>query len=193
MNFLAHLFLSCQSEDLIIGNMIADFIRNKEVAGYSEGVQQGIFLHRSIDHFTDNHAMVRQGTQRLRPIHGKYSPVVIDIFYDYCLAKNWATYSPQKFPEFREWIYDILRKRKNDLPDRLEKRISRWIEGDWLQGYSTKEGLHFVFKQMDKRTKFPSAFAKSVDHLHENFELYNKEFNLFFPEVIQMVDEKCNC
>ena len=48
MNFLAHLYLSGEDEELMIGNFIADFIRNREVTNYSEGIQKGIFLHRKI-------------------------------------------------------------------------------------------------------------------------------------------------
>ena len=55
MNFLAHIFLSCGSEDLLIGNFIADFISNKEVNQYDPEVQKGIQLHREIDSYTDNH------------------------------------------------------------------------------------------------------------------------------------------
>jgi len=89
MNFLYHLYLSNNDDDLLIGNLIADFIRNEELANYSPEIQKGIFLHRQIDMFTDNHSRVRKGTHRLQPKHHKYSPVVIDIFHDYFLADNW--------------------------------------------------------------------------------------------------------
>ena len=82
MNYLAHLFLSCQDEDLVIGNFIADSIRNKEVATFSPAIQQGISLHRKIDAYTDSHPIVRLSTRRLHPHHHKYAPVVIDIFFD---------------------------------------------------------------------------------------------------------------
>ena len=88
MNFLAHLFLSFENEDHVIGNFIADFIRNKEVKNYSLEIQQGIQIHREIDSFTDNHPSVRKGTFRLRPHHRKYAPVVIDILYDHYIGKQ---------------------------------------------------------------------------------------------------------
>jgi len=93
MNFLAHLYLSCDNEDLMIGNFIADFIRNKEVKDYSPEIQKGIFLHRQIDTYTDLHPMVKKGTHRLQKYHRKYSPVIVDVFYDYLLANNWERYS----------------------------------------------------------------------------------------------------
>ena len=52
MNFLAHTYLSFTDEQ-IVGNLIGDFIKNKKRDHLSEGIQQGITLHRAIDAFTD--------------------------------------------------------------------------------------------------------------------------------------------
>ena len=89
MNHLAHFFLSGNDEDLAIGNFVADFITNRELPNYTEGVKRGIFLHRAIDAFTDSHLVVKQSTKRLHPFHHKYSPVIVDVYYDFLLAKNW--------------------------------------------------------------------------------------------------------
>ena len=43
MNYLAHLLLSGDEEDLMIGNFVADFIKNKDLPHFTEGVQKGIF------------------------------------------------------------------------------------------------------------------------------------------------------
>ncbi|HFC00601.1 MAG TPA: DUF479 domain-containing protein, partial [Phaeodactylibacter sp.] len=116
MNYLAHLFLSFDDEDILIGNFIADFIQNKAVKNYSPAIQKGIYLHRQIDTFTDSHPMVKQGTHRLQAAHHKYAPVIVDIFYDYILANNWERYSDESLDDFCKKTYRILEKRINDLP-----------------------------------------------------------------------------
>ncbi len=193
MNFLAHLYLSCDNEDLLIGNMIADFIRNKEVANYPESVQKGIHLHRQIDSYTDNHPIVRQGTHRLQAVHRKYSPVVIDILYDYLLVKNWGRYSGQSLSSFTKYVYEILERRMDDMPLKLQKRLPGMIKGDWLTSYGTISGLSFVFDNMEKRAKFSAHFSEAPKSLLMNYEAYNEEFNQFFPEVIAFVNEHCAC
>ena len=193
MNYLAHLFLSCHDDDLMIGNFIADSIRNKEIADYSERIQQGIFLHRQIDSFTDNHPVVRQATRRLHPHHHKYAPVVIDIFFDNLLANNWHLYTAETLPDFSKRMYHVLTKRQKDLPLKMQKYVPNMIENDWLQKYGTKEGLQYTFERMDKRTKFKSNFVNAVSHLEVDYELYENEFNQFFPDVIQMANEFCGC
>ncbi len=193
MNFLAHLFLSCGNEDLLIGNFIADFISNKEVRQYGPEIQKGILLHRKIDSYTDNHPVVRQGTHRLQPNHHKYAPVVIDILYDHLLAKNWNRYQGQELTEFSQEVYAILENRMEELPKKLKKRLPEMIAGDWLTQYGTEEGMIFTFKKMDERTSFPSNFVSAMEDLKKNYELFENEFNTFFPEVINFVDTHCDC
>lgn len=191
MNFLAHLYLSCDNEDLLIGNMIADFIRNKEVATYPDSIQKGIQLHREIDRYTDNHPIVRQGTHRLQVTHRKYSPVVIDVLYDYFLVKNWDRYSGQSLPSFTKYVYEILERRMDDMPLKLQQRLPGMIEADWLTSYGTISGLSFVFEKMEQRAKFRARFSEAPKSLLMDYEAYNEEFNQFFPEVIGFVSERC--
>lgn len=184
MNYLAHLFLSGENEDLLIGNFIADFIKNKEVSQYNGEVQKGVFLHRKIDTYTDNHAIVRQSTRRLQAHHRKYAPVVVDILYDHLLVHNWTKYSSTPLSDYTKWVYDILENRLLELPPKLQKRIPIMIEHDWLQAYGTKKGLRYTFERMDERTRFPSNFVDAVAHLYQDYEAFDKEFNTFFPDLI---------
>ena len=93
MNFLAHLYLSGDNEDLIIGNFIADMVKGRQIENFQEEVVKGIELHRKIDYFTDNHAIVDQSKRRLRNKYRLYSGVIVDMFYDHYLAANWSEYS----------------------------------------------------------------------------------------------------
>ncbi len=191
MNYLAHLFLSCEEEELLIGNYIADSIRLPEVQLYSEGVQKGIQLHRQIDQFTDQHIMVRQSSSRLRPHHRKYAPVVTDILYDYLLANNWERYSSEDFSAFTARIYDILQRNMALMPGSLKRHLPLMIADDWLRSYGSKEGIRFVLGKMDQRTRFPSNFTAGIDHLLADYQAYNTEFNQFFPDILEYVRTQC--
>ena len=193
MNYLAHLFLSCDNEDLLIGNLIADSISNKDLAAYSPEIQEGILLHRQIDSYTDQHPLVRQGARRLSVHHRKYAPVVIDVLYDHLLANNWARYSGSTLKTFSQEIYDILLRRMAEMPPKLQRNLPGMIRHDWLGSYASLEGLRFTLSKVDERARFPSNFASAVEHLQEDYELYEKEFNQFFPEAIAFVDQHCKC
>ncbi|MEY4904537.1 MAG: hypothetical protein RLZZ292_2352, partial [Bacteroidota bacterium] len=111
MNFLAHLFLTQHNEDWMIGNMIADFIRNKDLPFLHEGVREGVMIHRKIDSLTDNHALIRQGTHRMQTHYHKYAPVIVDIYYDYLLANQWERYTEQSLRDFTTNVYAVFHRR----------------------------------------------------------------------------------
>ncbi len=193
MNFLAHIYLSCDNEDLLIGNFIADFIRNKEVPNFSPEIQKGIILHRQIDTFTDEHPLVKKGTRRLQEAHHKYAPVIVDVWYDYLLANNWDRYSGESLDDFCEGVYQVLEKRIDELPLKLQKRLPMMIEHKWLQAYGTDDGIRYTFKRLSERLSKPEYLDGVVDNLLGFNEEMTEEFNLFFPEVIEYVRENCNC
>jgi acyl carrier protein phosphodiesterase len=198
MNHLAHFFLSDNKEDIMIGNFIADFITNKELPLFTEGVQQGIMLHREIDAFTDSHPVVKQSTKRLHPFHHKYAPVIVDIYYDFLLAKNWSTYAPHltlswrnaplgepvKMADFIENIYQLLKKRNNELPEKLQKRLPYMIKNNWLMTYTTLAGLNDTFERVERQAAFPGNFGNATHHLEMYMEEFDEEFNNFFPDLI---------
>ncbi|GIS88192.1 MAG: hypothetical protein CM1200mP18_09020 [Gammaproteobacteria bacterium] len=51
MNYLAHLYLSGDIEDLVIGNFIGDAVRGDQYKRLKPAVQAGVRLHREIDRF----------------------------------------------------------------------------------------------------------------------------------------------
>ena len=190
MNHLAHLFLSGDNEDLAIGNFVADFISNRDLPQFTEGVKRGIMLHRKIDAFTDAHPSVKQSTKRLHPFHHKYSPVIVDIYYDFLLAKNWEKYSkgdPSVWNDeirlFVNKMYNILTNRKLELPLKLRNRLPHMISDDWLMRYTTFEGLHGAFLRIEKAAAFPGNFGNAAEHLEMFLDEFDAEFNVFFPDL----------
>lgn len=170
---------------LTIGNMIADFIKSNHINIYSPAVQRGIQLHRMIDTYTDQHPIVRQGTERLRPTQGKYAPVVIDILYDHLLAVNWDKYASMSLSVFAQQQYILLEENLEILPKKLRKNLPKMISGNWLEGYGQEQGIRYTLERMDERTKFPSSFVTAFDTLQEFYPLFDKEFNIFYPELMQ--------
>lgn len=192
MNHLAHFFLSGNDEDLAIGNFVADFITNRELPNYTEGVKRGIFLHREIDAFTDSHPVVKQSTKRLHPFHHKYSPVIVDVYYDFLLAKNWDKYAVGNDGDLRffvDKIYNLLTNRVLELPEKLQKRLHLMIEDDWLMRYTTFEGLNGAFLRIEKAAAFSGNFDKAAANLELFLDAFDDEFNRFFPDLQARVKE----
>lgn len=189
MNFLAHMFLTYGDKKLTVGNYVADFIRNRDLVLFPKKVVKGIMLHRHIDHFTDTHEEVLRSTRKLRKRHKKYAPVVIDVFYDYILSKNWETYANVSIREFADEIYKTLNEYSYLFPIHLQDITERMIADDFLLQYGQKAGIKKTFQRIGKRAKFKSNFATAFDDLENNFDEIQDGFNLFFPNLISEVEK----
>jgi len=185
MNFLAHLYLSGDNPKVKIGNFIGDFVKGKNlIERFDADVAKGIGLHREIDWFTDTHAVVKQSKDRLRPKYRHYSGVIVDIFYDHFLAKNWDSYSRDLLPDFAEASYATIQQHEAILPEEVKYMLPYMINGNWLVSYSKLEGIQKALSGLARRTRFESKMEESVADLQENYEDFKKEFEVFFPELI---------
>ena len=73
MNYLAHIFLSGNDTELMIGNFIADHIKPQERAKFSPQINAGIKLHYAIDTFTDNHLATKKAKEIFLQNIGTYT------------------------------------------------------------------------------------------------------------------------
>jgi acyl carrier protein phosphodiesterase len=189
MNFLAHLYLSGDDEETIIGNFIADHVKGRAIENYSAGIQAGIHLHREIDTFTDAHPMFLESKNRLLPAYRKYSGVITDMFYDHFLSANWNEYSSEGIDAFTNRMYRLIMKRFMILPSRTRYMLPFMAKDNWLKGYGTFEGLERALRGMDRRTPFDSGMPNAVRDLRRDYDLYKEEFNAFFPEIVSFATQ----
>ncbi len=187
MNFLAHLYLSGNDEELIIGNFIADMVKGQQINGYSDGIVKGIRLHRHIDHYTDAHSFVSQSKGRLRRKYRLYAGVVVDMYYDHFLARYWAEYSRHPLRRYVDGAYTILKQNKDILPPRAQYILPYMTENNWLVNYADLSVLQRNFGGMARRTPFNSGMEAAVDDLLQNYQLFEDEFRAFFPELVEFV------
>ncbi len=187
MNFLAHLFLSPSDEEVLIGNFIADSVNNRQMKDFSEKIQEGIRLHRRIDHFTDSHPSVLQGVRRLYPLHRKYAPAIIDVYYDNILANSWEQFSAESLESFTGRVYEILMSYHHLMPPGLERSLPGMVQEDWLTKYREIYGLQRAFSSMRRRVSRPEWLEGVVDTFLDQREELAVEFTSFFPEVMEYV------
>ena len=80
MNFLAHIYLSFNDDEIAIGNFIADSIPGNKIDHLPERIQKGVLLHRDIDTYTDSHHIPKLSSRRLHKNYRHYSRVIVDIY-----------------------------------------------------------------------------------------------------------------
>ncbi|MEP7264679.1 MAG: acyl carrier protein phosphodiesterase [Bacteroidota bacterium] len=180
---MAHLFLSGPDEDIIFGNFIADHIKGNHLQHLTDEVKNGIRLHRAIDTFTDSHPVTLTGKIRLREYVNKYAPVALDIIYDHYLAKNWLHFSDEELPVFLERSYRILDGRKAEMPEKAQYMYTYMRRDNWLGNYIHPEGILRALTGLSRRTTFESHLEKGFDAMMKDYNLFDEEFKLFFPEL----------
>ncbi len=168
----------------MVGNFIGDFVKGKKFKNYSQQMVNGIKLHREIDWFTDNHQTVEKSKDRLWKKYRHYAGVIIDMFYDHFLAKDWAVYSRETLDDFTQKAYNVLLRKKAVLPQKAQYMLPYMIKNNWLLAYQHIEGIEKALQGMAQRTTFESNMEKAGDDLREDYELFGQEFHEFFPEII---------
>lgn len=189
MNFLAHAFLSGEDAEALVGNFMGDFVKGNQYKKYPPGIVKGILLHREIDFFTDNHAQVAKGKIRLRPGFGHFSAVILDIFYDHLLFHNWESYSKTPVKQFVAGVYETVESYYEILPAGLQRTLPYMIEQNWLEKYGLEEGIKRTLRGISRRSKFHPQLESAVDQLAGQKEIFNQEFNNFFPEAIELAGD----
>ncbi len=184
MNFLAHAFLSFHQPDIVVGNMISDFVKGRKQYNYDVAIQNGIKLHRAIDDFTDHHPATIIAKQYFRPAYRLYSSPFIDIVYDHYLANDKTLFAgTDSLKNFAEEIYRVLTSNEQILPDNFRMIMPFMKAHDWLYNYQFKEGIRSSFRGMTRRAKFihesETAFAIFENHYDELQQCYLD----FFPSV----------
>ena len=183
MNFLAHIYLSGDSDLIKIGNFMADGVRgNKHLELHSE-IQKGIILHRTIDTFTDAHPIFRQSTKRLHANYHHFSGVIVDVFYDHFLAKNWDLYSDEKLEVYVANFYDTLETNHDLLTEKAQMMKPYMIQQNWLLSYKTIDGIEKILSQMDNRIKRESNMRFSVQELRLFYKEFEDDFTIFFNDL----------
>lgn len=191
MNLLAHSFLSGDQGEVRIGNLMGDFVKGKQYLKYPEKIQLGILLHRQIDSFTDRHLITKKSAERLKQ-YGRYNKIIIDVFYDHFLAKNFEQYATIDLAQFAENTHQILLAHQTILPEKVQKIFSTLMADNWFVNYANLEGIKRALQRLDKRTGYQVNFEKALDNLQQDYHYFAQDFASFFPDIQQFVEQYLN-
>lgn len=191
MNYLAHLYLSGENEDIKIGNFIADAVKGKLNNQFSEEIQKGIILHREIDKFTDTHPVFIKSKQKLnaKSQYKYFAGIVIDIFYDHFLSKYWNQYSNIPLNQFTNDAYNLMLANFSVLPEQVKYFLPYMVRNNWLKLYGEISGIERVLNGLSKRTSLPEKTEFAISVLNEHYNEFREEFQQFFTDIRYFVEK----
>ena len=189
MNFLAHALLSPDDDEIRAGNVCADLIKGRVDGAATPGVVAGVALHRAIDRFADRHHAFKACLPHVSPPRRRYARVIVDVFFDHCLARSWARYSTVSLDSFVEHVCAQTARQADAIPIRDRARLERMLEGRWLGMYATRAGLDRVFAGLARRARFGHRLEEAADDLDRHYPAIEASFHVLMPALREHADQ----
>ena len=187
MNYLAHAYLSFNRPEILVGNLISDFVKGKKKFDYSIGIQNGIALHREIDNFTDTHAATREAKEIFRPHYRLYSGAFVDVVYDHFLATDKNEFTTESLLQFSENTYTLVTPFIDRLPEKFQQIFPYMREHNWLNNYQYNWAIERSLAGVVRRAAYISESGTAFLLFEEHYQHLQTCYNNFFPELKKFV------
>lgn len=182
MNYLAHLHLGGQQPQQLLGSLYGDFVKGTLHGRFPATLEAAIQLHRAIDSYTDSHPVVLAALARFPRERRRYAGIVLDVFFDHCLAHHWHDYAAQPLTQFTQGFYRVLLA-EPELPGRLAHIAPMMAADDWLAAYDDFATLEYVFKGIGRRLSRPEGMAGVMPELEALYQPLLADFREFYPQL----------
>lgn len=153
------------------------------LTGLSAEYQAGIRQHRQIDAFTDAHPVVRQSIQRLGPEFRRFGGILMDVFYDHFLSRDWARFSNLPLPAFTAQVYASFDAHWTEIPEEAHPPLRGMRQYDWLCSYGDMDSLAITFKRISRRFRRPVDLSLALPAFEKAYTDIERDFAEFFPQL----------
>jgi acyl carrier protein phosphodiesterase len=192
MNWLAHVFLSEPDVQFQLGNLLADVVRGPQRDAMSANFVRGAACHKAIDAFTDAHPVVKRSRARVSNERRRFSGVLVDVFYDYYLARNFGRYSSIALETYTSAFYASVKAHPIALPSDAQLMLERIMRYDLLASYARVDGveraLNRISTYLTSRWHRQFALERGVEDLLAHEAVFVADFHEFFPALQAHVD-----
>ncbi|MCW8125505.1 ACP phosphodiesterase [Microbulbifer halophilus] len=184
MNYLAHLLLSGPDPDWRLGGLLGDFVKGPLRGERPAAIEAGIHLHRRIDATTDDHPAYRDSLTLLDPQWRRYAGIVLDIWFDHLLNRQWPHWHPQPLQAFCDQCWRDFHARSRYIPPRALTFMQRAEEYRLLESYGDPTVIRRTLERVGQRLRRPVPLQETLPELraadsalHENFEWLLTDLN----------------
>ena len=184
MNHLAHALLAGDDDLLRLGGMLGDFVHGQlDDSPLPAGVVDGIRLHRAIDTYTDAHPEVLAAKAVLPPPYRRYAGILLDMWFDHCLARDFARWSVQPLDGFSDDLRALLWRHDALLPPAL-RRFRGYMEMHGLPaGYADRAVLGQALVGIGQRLSRANPLDTAMPVLLAQEAALQRRFDAFFPDL----------
>lgn len=189
MNYLAHAVLSPDDDEIRAGNVCADLVKGRVDGVVAPGIAAGIALHRAIDRFADRHHAFKSCLGCIAAPRRRYAGVILDIFFDHCLARCWNDYATVDFDTFVEHVCAQVARQAQAIPVRDRARFGHMLQNRWLGLCATRDGLDRAFAGLARRARFGHRLQEAGTDLDRHYPTIESSFRVLMPALREHVHE----
>src|SRR5438309_8738187 len=165
MNLLAHALLSGKCPGVIVGGIIGDWIKGPIEDGLGPAIAEGVKRHRRVDVFTDAHPITHGSRNRLQERWSRYSGILVDMAYDFCLAAHWGRFGQGSLEEFVQQVHGMARDFMGELPGSTADVARRMIAEEWMLAGESWDGVGRTLERVSRRLRHPVPLGEAVADL----------------------------
>ncbi len=191
MNYLAHLYLSADSSETLVGGLLGDFVKGRLAPGrFPPRVQAAIALHRRIDTFVDSHPATLRSRSRFAPGFRRYAGILLDLFHDHFLARDWRGHAGEPLAVFTDRAYRAFARHETLLPARARWVARAMARDDWLGSYGHPDGVRRALQGIATRLARANPIAAGHAELAREYRRLEDDFHELLPAVRRFAAEQ---
>ncbi len=186
MNYLGHAYLSFEQAEILVGNMIGDYVKgNEALHALPESIQKGVMLHRKIDSYTDAHPATAKCKTYFREHYRLYAGAFVDSMFDHFIANDPQCFvSEAELFAFTQKTYQTITTYLEILPEKFQQSFAYMQKDNWLYQYRTLKGIHKSFNGLVHRAQYLETDAQpAFEALVTNFYTLNQFYYEFIDDV----------
>lgn len=170
---------------MMVGGLLGDFVKGPLPGALPLPLAQGVRLHRAIDLYTDQHPCFMASRARVSAARRRYGGIMVDLFYDHFLAKEWERYSSLPLLEYTQHFYACLREFDAWLPAELQAILERMIRHNWLYSYHESAAINRALDNIAQyRIRRSNPLLGAGEELLAHYAEFQADFLAFFPDVV---------
>jgi acyl carrier protein phosphodiesterase len=183
MNLLAHALLAAPDAEVMLGSLIGDFVRGRIDPALPPAVRAGIALHRAVDAYTDTHQDVAAARELFVPPFRRYAGILIDVWFDHLLARQWARYGAGDLDDFSARVRDLLAASAPLVPERMRGFVAYLDAHDLPAAYRHIAVVGDALRGMSRRFSRANPLGEALPVLSALRAPLQARFEAFFPEL----------
>lgn len=183
MNYLGHIYFSADDHELAIYNLFGDFHRGKIGDDLPKKIQDGIALHRRIDHFIDHHPRVQLLKNELYEDLPKVAPIAVDVVFDHLLATQWREFHSTDLNQFLSIFFDTTVAFEPHLPLPFHEFLFQMRKHQWLYHYPDELSIEKMANSISKRLSFENKLIDLPTVYRKKKSAFKSAFSEFMVDA----------